>query len=250
MIGTREQLLKALEKEGLEVVPTVGEPFDPEIHEPVGAPGRHDDLVVVIQELRRGYRLGGTVLPAGHGGAGSTRMNRDWVDKDFYEILGVSSEATADEIKKAYRKLAQKHHPDANPGNAEAEEKFKEISEAYATLSNAEQRKEYDQVRRMVETGGFAGYGSPVAAGLVASAANRCGSKTCPTSLAGWVASATSSGSVRGGRSGPARGADAQADLTIGFDDAASRGDHDFERAGRRHLLPLRWESERSRGPR
>ena len=80
-------------------------------------------------------------------------MNRDWVDKDFYEILGVSSEATADEIKKAYRKLAQKHHPDANPDNADAEEKFKEISEAYATLSNAEQRKEYDQVRRMVETG-------------------------------------------------------------------------------------------------
>ncbi len=93
-------------------------------------------------------------------------MNRDWVDKDFYEILGVSSEATADEIKKAYRKLAQKHHPDANPDNAEAEEKFKEISEAYATLSNAEQRKEYDQVRRMVETGGFAGYGSPGGGGF------------------------------------------------------------------------------------
>ncbi len=61
MIGTREQLLAALEKEGLEVVPTVGEPFDPEIHEPVGAPGGTDDLVV-SSELRRGYRLRDRVL--------------------------------------------------------------------------------------------------------------------------------------------------------------------------------------------
>jgi molecular chaperone GrpE len=61
MINTREQLLKALEQEGLEVVPSVGEPFDPEIHEPVGAPGGTNDLVV-SQELRRGYRLKGRVL--------------------------------------------------------------------------------------------------------------------------------------------------------------------------------------------
>ena len=123
-------------------------------------------------------------------------MNRDWVDKDFYEILGVASEATADEIKKAYRKLAQKHHPDANPDDSEAEERFKEISEAYATLSNAEQRKEYDQVRRMVGTGGFAGYGSPVVGG---SAGSRCGSRTCPTCSVVLAASATYLGSDRGG---------------------------------------------------
>ena len=61
MINTREQLLAALEKEGLEVVPTVGEPFDPEIHEPVGAPGDTNDLVV-SSEFRRGYRLGDRVL--------------------------------------------------------------------------------------------------------------------------------------------------------------------------------------------
>jgi molecular chaperone GrpE len=61
MINTREQLLKALEHEGLEVVPTIGEPFDPEIHEPVGAPGGSSDLVVA-QELRRGYRLKGRTL--------------------------------------------------------------------------------------------------------------------------------------------------------------------------------------------
>jgi len=86
-------------------------------------------------------------------------VNRDWVDKDFYDVLGVSPEATAEEIKKAYRRLAQTYHPDANPEDKSAEEKFKEISEAYATLSNPDQRKEYDQVRRMVETGGFQGFG-------------------------------------------------------------------------------------------
>lgn len=86
-------------------------------------------------------------------------MNRDWLDKDFYATLGVDQSSSADEIKKAYRKLAQKHHPDANPGDAAAEEKFKEISEAYATLSNPEQRKEYDQVRRMAASGGFRGFG-------------------------------------------------------------------------------------------
>lgn len=63
MIGTREQLLKALEHEGLEVIPTVGEPYDPEIHEPVGAPEGNGPFVVA-QELRRGYRLGGKVLRA------------------------------------------------------------------------------------------------------------------------------------------------------------------------------------------
>jgi len=61
MINTREQLLKALEQEGLEVVPSIGEPFDPEIHEPAGAPGGTSDLIV-SQELRRGYRLKGRVL--------------------------------------------------------------------------------------------------------------------------------------------------------------------------------------------
>ncbi len=93
-------------------------------------------------------------------------MNRDWVDKDFYSVLGVAKEASPEEIKRAYRKLAQKHHPDANPGDPAAEDRFKDVSEAHATLSDPEQRKEYDEVRRLVESGGYRGFGSGGAGGF------------------------------------------------------------------------------------
>jgi molecular chaperone DnaJ len=84
---------------------------------------------------------------------------RDWADKDYYKALGVSKDATKDEIKKAYRKLAQKYHPDANAGDAAAESRFKEISEAHAILSNDEKRAEYDQIRQFMESGGDRFYG-------------------------------------------------------------------------------------------
>ena len=82
-------------------------------------------------------------------------MNRDWAEKDFYQILGVGKSSTPEEIKRAYRKLARRHHPDANPGNESKAEKFKGISEAYSVLSDAERRREYDEVRRLVESGGY-----------------------------------------------------------------------------------------------
>ncbi|MBE6484915.1 MAG: J domain-containing protein [Actinomycetaceae bacterium] len=73
--------------------------------------------------------------------------SQDWIQKDFYKALGVSKTASAEEIKKAYRKLARQYHPDRNPGDRAAEERFKEIGEAYQVLSNEEDRKQYDAIR-------------------------------------------------------------------------------------------------------
>ena len=72
--------------------------------------------------------------------------------KDYYKVLGVERSATQDEIKKAYRKLAVKYHPDKNPGDKAAEEKFKEISEAYQVLGNEESRKKYDELAPVLLT--------------------------------------------------------------------------------------------------
>ncbi len=75
--------------------------------------------------------------------------SQDWFEKDFYKALGVSKDVSEADLKKTYRKLARKYHPDSNPGDTAAEAKFKEISEAYSVLSDAEQRAEYDQMRAL-----------------------------------------------------------------------------------------------------
>ena len=85
--------------------------------------------------------------------------SENWITDDFYKALGVSEDASESDIKKAYRKLSRKYHPDLNPGDAAAEKKFKEISEAYDVLSDKKQREEYDQIRRYGASGmgGFGG---------------------------------------------------------------------------------------------
>ena len=80
---------------------------------------------------------------------------KDWIEKDFYKVLGVAKDAKPEEIKKAYRKLARDNHPDQNPGNPAAEQRFKDVSEANDVLSNPEKRKEYDEARRLFGGGGF-----------------------------------------------------------------------------------------------
>lgn len=80
--------------------------------------------------------------------------------RDYYEVLGVAKNATADEIKKAYRKMAIKYHPDKNPGDKEAEEKFKEAAEAYDVLSDADKRARYDQFGHSMGPQGFGGGGA------------------------------------------------------------------------------------------
>lgn len=88
---------------------------------------------------------------------------REWFEKDYYAVLGVSSSATDKELSRAFKKLAKQHHPDANPGNSSAEDRFKEISAAYDVLGDATKRAEYDEVRQMVASGvgpdGTSGFG-------------------------------------------------------------------------------------------
>lgn len=88
---------------------------------------------------------------------------REWFEKDYYKVLGVAADATPKDVTRAYRKLARQYHPDANPGDQQAEERFKEVSAAYDVIGDPDKRKEYDDVRRMGPVGG--GFGRPGAGG-------------------------------------------------------------------------------------
>jgi molecular chaperone DnaJ len=84
-------------------------------------------------------------------------IRADWAGKDFYKVLGVKKDATQDEIKKAYRKLARANHPDSNPGDTAKHEKFKSVAEAYDVVGDVEKRKKYDEMRSLYGSGGFRG---------------------------------------------------------------------------------------------
>ena len=81
----------------------------------------------------------------------------DWAQKDFYAVLGVAKDASADQIKKAYRKLARENHPDSNPGDAAKHERFKAVAEAYDVIGDPDKRPKYDEMRRIGSSGGFPG---------------------------------------------------------------------------------------------
>jgi len=150
-------------------------------------------------------------------------------DKDYYDILGVKKSATDDEIKKAYRNLAKKFHPDKNKGDKTAETKFKEISEAYAVLSDKEKRDQYDRLGKEAFGGGNPfGPGGPFAGFDFSQFTNRGrrGGTRTRTTTSGNFGDIFSD--LFGGGGGPAaagydndlRGPDSEAELTIDFRDA------------------------------
>ncbi len=81
----------------------------------------------------------------------------DWAEKDFYAVLGVKKDASAEDIKKAYRRLARENHPDSNPGDTAKHDRFKQVAEAYDVVGDPDKRPKYDELRRMVSSGGFRG---------------------------------------------------------------------------------------------
>jgi molecular chaperone DnaJ len=149
-------------------------------------------------------------------------VRREWFEKDYYQVLGVAKNATAAEIKKAYRKLAQQHHPDANPGNTQAEDRFKEISAAYDVLGDEAKRKQYDQVREMAASGYGAG-GFPGAGGGFPGGAGGFpgGVRFEDLGDLGDLFGGLFGGAGRG-RARSARGTDLETAVTVSFDDAMS----------------------------
>src|SRR5690242_2734712 len=165
---------------------------------------------------------------------------RDFIEKDYYAALGVAKDADAAAIKKAYRKLARDLHPDKNPGNTDAETRFKEVSEAYDVLSDEKRRTEYDEARRLFAgggrpggfSGGFPGGGFPGGGGQTfdlgdlfgqAAGGGTRGAGGLGDLLGGLFGGGGGAGTARGrsqAASGPARGQDVETEATLSFDEA------------------------------
>lgn len=142
----------------------------------------------------------------------------DWLEQDFYKVLGVDSDASEKEITKAYRSLARQYHPDANPGDAKAEERFKEISAAYDVIGDEARRKEYDDIRRLGPVGGaFGGRGGGF------SGAGGGGFNFDGVDLGDLLGGMFGNrGGRSGGAAGPVKGDDLEARLHLSFDDAVA----------------------------
>jgi molecular chaperone DnaJ len=146
----------------------------------------------------------------------AAQPQREWLEKDYYAVLGVSPDAPAKEITRAYRKIARENHPDARPGDAAAEDRFKEASSAYDVLGDAEKRPAYDQVRTMGARG-FGGFGPGGSPG--GSAGFNFEGGDIGDLLGNLFGQA---GGRRAGGAGPRRGADLEATLTLPFDAAVT----------------------------